>query len=1540
MSESYPHAEMASPVKKIALRYLDNINDTPSRPLQPSLKHNFTPRRKGEDLDLLAKELNVTPSKTDLIKNSYESPSATITSFKSSTSSNGSPRKYNLAAPESSPYLKSPTNSTEKSSPGYEYLCRISSIKVWLESVLGHKIAQTPVELISYIRNGIHLAELANLILPTYQAVFKNDTRLQFKHTENINRFFDLLEYLDVPDLFRFELTDLYDAKNVPKVWYCLYAMSYMLHKADLQFPTIKNELGLLDFSPEDIRTANRSLVGSPLPNFSSADSVSSGNNSYMNGALGGSQTMKLVKSPTRSPTRSPTQSPTRGPVPRPVSKNDPLPKTTPLSTKLTSLVNPFKEAPKLTFNSITPPLNDISVTSSQLRELQAYEPEIMKLQALALGAAFRYKMFVDRIMLKSYEEEFLHFVSIIRGNLSRRKTIHKHRDELMLYKYDIIDLQTLARTKLFRNKNNHDFTAHGSSMVSFQSIARGAITRKKTSQIMDALLSHEATLSAWQAHAKMMLVYSKAKVVIKHRHEIDTPITVLQAACRRVLFERFTKNCVAANLSNEGSIVQLQSVIRGAISRRTTAYKIKYVNKFKFPIIELQSIARGGHLRSKLCDGVLMTLFDEHDVLSELYAISRGNAVRRKTQDRLASLHSFEDSAVTPIQTIFRGVLARFKREILLDDLYSEVHSIIGLQAAVRGFKIRSSQQLMKEYYERNVDQVVRAQAFIRSTFSRNAYKSLLNMRNPSLAVIRNFVHLLSNSDCDYQQEIELNDLQDLIVEKSKHNDDLESKIENLDVKLGLLDKNKISVEDFVKNKNKYKTFKPAAAANTNSLDKLSKNARTRIEVYQSLFYLLQTNPVYLMRLYRNMQENAGSSKALDSLQNLVMLLFPIKNTSIKYHSREEFFLMRFITELMKVEAGACRTVSDLTKPQCCLWIDFLHNFNNHTYQRLHLKKLIGKHICRITEDDELNFESDPSLIYEDIVRKEVKVHGFSDRPLELPAPSAIKEPEVSSQFVDNLMSLRECVSEIMNSLEAVVESVPLHIRIACKSAFDLVKINFPEKSSVQHLAVAGVIFYKHYVGGIIQNPENFGISVRDTFNPSLTNPRCENNMRHLNRVILQVFAMKPFTDNFLKPLNDYIASSEASVISLISRIIDVRHMDTEYNLSDYDDIVSHERPKLTMKVSDMIMFEKLLTKNIDVVAPGNDDQLYSVMLRLDDLVNSADELVELTEIGQVTLNLSPQTQEASVVDSKVTSLFAQVKRCLLYIIRVQEGSGLLELLISGIKPHHEQLFREIISQEQKENLQSKLNDKKRPYYKTSIGDLLCISYHDLKKMALEKILQLESMGHLRRSNSYQDLLNSMAVDIKTKDLQRVARRKQVDIAMKTVDKLTSKEKLLEKQLADYNKHIDKILADLQLRPKEKKLFNVIPIFSKQYFYHRELKKANRLPQFGSYKYTAKKLTDQKILVDFGGMISQYSSNMSKLDFMFSCHQTGKFTIEVASGSVTIPGAVSSVSLDELLDLQYYNSETIEMFDGAVVFDTHNLIGFIFRKFYDIKKE
>ena len=61
--------------------------------------------------------------------------------------------------------------------------------------------------------------------------------------------------------------------------------------------------------------------------------------------------------------------------------------------------------------------------------------------------------MFVDRILLKSYQDEFTNLFAIIRGN-KRRKTVHKHRDELRLYSFEIIELQSIIRKNFVINKN------------------------------------------------------------------------------------------------------------------------------------------------------------------------------------------------------------------------------------------------------------------------------------------------------------------------------------------------------------------------------------------------------------------------------------------------------------------------------------------------------------------------------------------------------------------------------------------------------------------------------------------------------------------------------------------------------------------------------------------------------------------------------------------------------------------------------------------------------------------------------------------------------------------------------------------------------------------------------------------------------------------------------------------------------------------------------------------------------------------------------
>ncbi|KAK6454285.1 ras GTPase-activating-like protein [Scheffersomyces xylosifermentans] len=1604
---------MASPTRNnVAARYLEVIHDgdgqlTPVRlPLQPTLSHNsYSVNRKESDLDVLAKELNVTPSslsptKTALLRTRFESPSATVLSFKTprnKTSSNnssknsspikrnnfdinsGTPKKNvfdakpNLAIQDSDeqpswanknysenlnrspasrlsplkqqmetpsrtqprPFLSSPSNSTSKDSPGYEYLCRIQAIKNWLQQVLQEQISQQPVELISYIRNGILLAKLANVILPTKRKVFTNDSKLEFRHTENINRFFHLLDFMNVPDLFTFELTDLYDAKNVPKVWFCLHALSYLMNKSDQRYPKIENLVDRIEFTEDDIRSANRALVGAGLPNFSSADNgedTSAGENSYMNKVAAESPIkLNIVELPAPPPpTPPPSQEPIVQSQPNPFQEE---PSATPTITRfqeeLTRKVSPV---------IVTSPV----LTSSECKRSDYYTPElesnivnIIKLQSLARGANFRYSMFVDKIMLKSYSDELTHFFSIIRGNASRRKTVHRHRGDLLVYKDEIVELQSMIRRKLL-NQSKPDINNTSQGFCDFQSVIRGVLERRRLRTIIKQLDRQHHSVTLLQAKIRMNSIHKKASIVMKYRSLVEPSIVELQSISRRRLQERRA----STKLIDEDSIVELQTLIRARNVKRRIQRVRSTVKSSMNELVEFQSIARGGLSRSRLCNNVLITLLYEDIVLNELYAKVRGNNVRKEIAAKKKALKRAEKSSIIPLQSAFRGIYCRFEREITLDDIYCEVDNVIQLQAVIRGRRIRQETNNVELYYQKNVQKVIKAQSILRRNLAQKAYKTLLNKKNPPLSVIRRFAYLLSDNDSDYSEELELSEAKDKIIEKSKHNEELENQIENLDIKLSLLDKNKITVEEFVKHKNKYKTYKPMNSSNGNVtakyLDSLNKSSRERIELYQSLFYFLQTKPIYFVRLYKMLSTGKSNSKFLDDLQTFIVSLFPVKDSSITHHSREEYFFMKLIFGLMQNDIeNNSRTISDLTKTQSSYWIEYFLHFNNHTFQRQHLKQMVGNFVSSIFENDELDFESDPSEIYEAIVEQEHKVNGFSDRPRGISPQQAIKEEDVSSTFVANLMSLREVATDFMNLLEVSVDAVPLHVKLICKNAYKLSQLQFPEKTDQQHLSVAGVVFIKHYVAAILQYPENFGYNSKDYHvNKS------RNNLKHLSRVMLQVFSMKPFSDSFLKPLNDFISSSSEMARNLILALIDVKDLDYEYELDDYDDIVNHERPKLTMNVSNMISLEKIVSQNIDVMAPTSDDQLYKVTSQLDNVINSADDFVTLTELGFITLNLNPTTKEDSLADSKYKSLFTQAKRCLLYIIRIQEGDGLLELLISGIKPADEIKFKEIVAAERKDVEESSANAKKKPYYRTSLGDLTALSYHDLKKMALEIILKLELQAQLTRKNSFQELLNQIAVDIKTKDTQRVSRKQQLEIASKTLSKLNEKEMFLKKQLSDYNKHIESILSELQSKPKDRKIFNIIPVFSKQYFYHRELRKNNRLPQFGSYKYSARKLMEQNIIKDFGGLVNRASSSSSRLDFMFSCHQAGKFVIEAANGSVTIPGALSTISLDDLLNYQYENKQTIETFDGMVTFDTNNLTGFIFRKFYDTKKD
>jgi Ras GTPase-activating-like protein IQGAP2/3 len=295
------------------------------------------------------------------------------------------------------------------------------------------------------------------------------------------------------------------------------------------------------------------------------------------------------------------------------------------------------------------------------------------------------------------------------------------------------------------------------------------------------------------------------------------------------------------------------------------------------------------------------------------------------------------------------------------------------------------------------------------------------------------------------------------------------------------------------------------------------------------------------------------------------------------------------------------------------------------------------------------------------------------------------------------------------------------------------------------------------------------------------------------------------------------------------------------------------------------------------------------------------------------------------------------ETKRCVLYIIRIQTGKSLLDIMVRPISMEDEEKWSQLVHDELRAEDPKKIN----PYAdSSSLLDISSMSYTELKRTALENILTLEKTGRISRANHYQDLLNAIALDIRTKHRRRVQRSREMENARATMSALEEKQVWLRSQLKSYNDYIEQAMVTLQQKSRGKKRF-LLP-FSKQYNHERELARTGRVPKFGSFKYSARNLADKGVLVGWRGYIDR---QWEKINITISSDEVGIFHMEGSAGSMMIPGASATITLDDLLQAQFNNSQFMNMFgtddgagnsvEGPLKLNVNLLIHLLMKKFY-----
>ncbi|CCH42893.1 Ras GTPase-activating-like protein IQGAP1 [Wickerhamomyces ciferrii] len=1437
--------------------------------------------------------------------------------------------------------VSAPVSGKEKK--GYDYLCRIGEAKEWIEKCIGEEIPSASQLATDALRDGVILAKLVKSFKPELvRRITPSGTRLQFKHTENINVFFHFLDFVRMPDLFRFELTDLYDKKNIPRVIFCIHALSFMLSQ-DSQAPLIeKLDEKKLNFTDEDIQKSNHSLSGVNLPNFDSMNkqfgreipkspkklSIPSLKEAALEQeplSLNTTTTRELPSPPPRSP-KSPSKlmskfsdnpflesdnNPDWKPPTFGLKKFNSNPKPIEIETKPIDIPKQKTVQPEPELenepdfeNSLRSGYN-LSPTKTQKMSEFDYLQTIIKFQSISRGSIFRYSMFVDRIMLRSMTEEIVELQSLIRRSIIKKRYF-KDTSSIVNYVPDIINLQSTIRTKLQKRRISSVTNAQpDSKTIELQSLCRGKKIRDHVLEIKMSLLKNEFNIIDIQSASRKKISRDKFE---KSQLSKDY-IIKFQSQARRVLYTKKIKTAVSEAHSSEDVLLILQSVIRANTIRRQVDEKFTVLGDFTPTLIELQSIIRGGFGRNKL-NNILDIIDYEELNLQKLVAIGKGKILRKQMIQDKQNLKYLTHSVIC-VQSTVRGVLSRYGFDLFLDTLDSYAEETTGLQASIRGYLHRRAKNEVMEYYKQHLPSIIKIQSFIRGKYLGNAYKSLISMENPPLSVIKKFAHLLNNSDVDFEEEVNLTRIKESINEKTASNESLEKHIGQLDLKIALLQKNKITLDELLLQKNTDLSSNSNQHHSTIDVSSLNRKAKTRMELYEKFFYLLQTQPLYLTRLIHN--DYRGVDVALKIFNNL---------RSEELPTREEYLFISLIDSCIKDSISKSNAIDSLQKTDSSSgWQRLLNTFNET--QRKPLIDLFGEMIENIMSDSQLNIESDPVIIYKYV----------QNTPRPISVDKAIEDPETKAEFIANLQHLREFGSQIFRVLSDEFDKLPIHIRVLGNIAYKASLKKYPNHVEQEHLANAGHVIIKGFVSSIFESPDFFKIK------PINISQNYKKNLNAIIKLISQLFTMKPFgsEDIYLQPLNKFINSSVDGVRSLIKSIIDVGEIDTVYNMTVYDDMTARNRPKLTLRISDMLSIDELIKQEIQIVAPYKDDTLREIIHDLKS--NNARDISKIS--GFYTLSLNPSSIKSSPEETKIKALFMQAKRCVLYMIQVQQDQNdLFELLRSKIDNIHEIKFRQIINNE-KQNIQMNRVSEYVNDGQGFLGDLSNVTYHKLKQLSLERILELESMGKVTRNNSFQILINEIAYDIKTKYDQRISRKKQLSIAENTLIRLDEKEKFLQDQLNAYNSHIDKSMEELQSRPTKTK--RILP-FTKQFFYERELKKTGKLPKFGAYKYSSKRLYEKGILVELRGLDQNLGSsgtsffggfNFPKIDFMFNCDKAGIFTISSKSGTLAVNGSLATLTIDELLEYQFENNPSISLFDGMVKFDTNCLINFIFKKFY-----
>ncbi|WVQ89050.1 hypothetical protein IAS59_002797 [Cryptococcus gattii] len=1372
----------------------------------------------------------------------------------------------------------------------YEYLCHVGEAQQWIEGCLEEELPFGVTEMEEGLKNGVVLAKLAR-VYEGEEVVKKiwTETKHRYKQSDNINYFLNFVRNVGMPETFIFELTDLYNKKNIPKVIFCIHVLSHLLARLG-RAERIGNLVGQFEFTNEQIAAAQKDLHGIAMPNFGDAGK-------------------SLAKEASWAPEE---------PEETEDEKRDRL-----LQECEDSIVGLQRHLQG----------HLARMRSSRIQaQLELAEPITRRLQARARGALCRRALSAELERRKHLHSMAQSIQAAVRGQTVRKSWEKRVREVRNL---EVEGLQAHLKGLLARTKRKTVEKGLGNTMkgvTGLQAHCRGCLVRRKRRAYKTSLEEHQTvqSISSFQALLRGRLHRQTAATQQRKIVGQTATFTSLQSHLRGAIVRRNIRAQGQKMDDATNYVVAVQAVARGVLTRNKKRIFTRELQQSTSSTVSFQAFARA-HLAKQSHKSMQKALakVEVAGSVGGLQAFLRTKLAKKQTTEQKKKLE-FVQPDVIGFQAMARGYLAREEYHFWRDYLHDgkTIGALVFLQSLMRGFIARRRHYIRTSFIHRNVDKIVKIQALWRGRQQRVSYEKLITGIDVDVPTIQSYMHLLDDTESDFADQVRIEALRGQVVDLIRENQTLETEVKDLDTKIALIINNQMTFQELARAKRRTETATYHAPNNDpfSSGVHLDRTNQRKLELYEQLFFMLQTKPEYISRLLRVLSiDDESAEKERRLVEGVTMILF-----AFGHERREEYLFHKLLQLAVHEEILRAPTLQDLVHSRFPIIPVTAQYIKTSLTPYIH--NVIAPHVMRIVDAPELDLCTDPVRLYIGAINAEETQTGMpSALPRDRNADQILQEHAITrALFIRNLQELRNLTDFLLTDLLQSHDKLPYTIRLMAREALLALQRKFPEAMDDDLVPVVARTVILPFLLPAIVAPEQFGMA------PDGVGAVERRNLSELANLLTHV-AGQGYTDTpdqrlIRTPLEAFITAMAFPFREWLLDVANVEHAEGHFHAHELFESTIEAKPiKITRK--DIYGMLSALIQHVDVLTHGSkNDPIVPILEELEGPPIDYDK-----SKNQVNLRLTNRLAGPTPGDPKAGAKadWIQAKRHVLAVLRVQTGKTLFDVLVSRPEDIHEQLWiQEVHRDIALENARKARHGLPPAHVEAEyqIESIRSLPFHEVKSRAIEFCMKLERSGRLSREDNLQALLVSIASDIRQKHHLRKLRKDNLAGMIKAHEDMSKKKGEFEGRVQAYHDYIDGAMAELQAKGKKKPLF-----MSKQYRHQMSQKKQGKQAKFGSYKYTAADLYGKRILLS----VNQFSPRQfDKLFIVISSNEVGVFNLELSyPSSSTLPGSSlrqDEVRMEDLLGAQYENKERLDMFEGQAAFNLNMLIHQINKKFYN----